>query len=376
MNLVSRVCLPEISRNRGVRRRRKKQKRERIRTCYYFLRRVAMKTLAAGLLLSAISMCCYTFWKSKWLDHEINRWKSYLQETRTRGTANFFRILETWHTTGIFFVETSERLEPSALEMCSIESAARTYYNKPVFFLMKGLSQINRWNASYKALTLLSTFKNIKILPLRFDDVFRHTPMLDWYQKINPDTEPYWIHQLSDACRQVLLWKFGGIYMDTDVISLRPIQEEDFLAAESEELCSSAVLGFRRFHTFLWDCMEDFVRNYDGKLWGQQGPMLYTRMSERLCPIPSIDVVRDIKCPQFVYLHQIRFYPIGYQSWKKFFELWDGNDTLFHHSYALHFWNHMNNEHMHVTAGSNTVAEHLFQQHCPLTYDRFVKNAR
>ncbi|KAJ1088987.1 hypothetical protein NDU88_002141, partial [Pleurodeles waltl] len=165
-----------------MRRRRKKQKREKIRTCYFVLRKAIMKTLAAGLLLSSISLCSYTFWKSKWLDHEINLWKSYLQETRTKGTANFFRILETWHTSGIFFVETSDRLAPSSLEMCSIESAARTYFSKPVFFLMKGLSRINRWNSSFKALTLLSSFKNIKILPLRFDDVFQHTPMLDWYQ--------------------------------------------------------------------------------------------------------------------------------------------------------------------------------------------------
>ncbi|XP_078521960.1 alpha-1,4-N-acetylglucosaminyltransferase-like [Lissotriton helveticus] len=277
---------------------------------------------------------------------------------------------------GIFFLETSERMVLPSLVACSIESAARMYPTRPVYFLMKGLSDDTsiQLNSDYRVIFLLSSMKNVHILPLRFEALFKDTPLQSWYLKVDSTKQRYWIHHVSDACRQALLWKYGGIYMDTDVISIKPIPVEDFLAAESHDLCSSAVLGFQLHHPFIWACMEDYVKNYNGEIWAQQGPLLYTRMAEKFCKRPNSELVGDAMCSNFSYLQPRRFFPIPYKKWLQFYEIWDTNDTTFNISYALHFWNYMNKEHKEVTAGSNTVAEHLFKQYCPLTYDIFVKN--
>ncbi|XP_069474141.1 alpha-1,4-N-acetylglucosaminyltransferase-like [Ambystoma mexicanum] len=280
------------------------------------------------------------------------------------------------HGPGIFFIETSDRMVLPSLVTCSIESAARTYPDRPVYFLMKGLREDTTISltSSYRAVSLLASLKNVHILPLRFEDLFQDTPLQSWHQKVNPAKQRYWTHHVSDACREVLLWKYGGIYMDTDVISIRQIPVEDFLAAESPTLCSSAVLGFRQHHPFLWECMEDYVKNYNGDIWIQQGPLLYTRVAAKFCEMPNFEKVGDAMCSSFSYLQPKRFFPISYDKWFHYFSVWDKNRDIFNNSYALHFWNYMNKEQRSVTAGSNTVAEYIFKKYCPATYDVFVKS--
>ncbi|XP_069476306.1 alpha-1,4-N-acetylglucosaminyltransferase-like [Ambystoma mexicanum] len=194
--------------------------------------------------------------------------------------------------------------------------------------------------------------------------------------KIDPSKQRYWTHHVSDACRAALVWKYGGIYMDTDVVSLRPVPVEDFLVAEDYQYCSSTVLGFRKHHPFLWDCMADYVTNYNGDKFGQQGPLLYTRMSAKLCKMPDFAKVGDAMCQNISYLQPKRFYPFLYTSWNIFYEKWENLESLesvFKLSYGLHFWNFLNKKHKEVTAGSNSLAEHLFKEKCPLTYYSLVK---
>ncbi|XP_030050251.1 alpha-1,4-N-acetylglucosaminyltransferase-like isoform X1 [Microcaecilia unicolor] len=275
---------------------------------------------------------------------------------------------------GIFMVETTEKLELSPLAACAIESAAQTYPDRSVYFFMKGLTKDMTITKSsfYKAIPLLSSIENVYILPLYFEDIFKDTPLDPWYQKVNPAKEKYWAHVSSDAFRLAMVWKYGGIYMDSDMISLRPIPKVDFLALEDPNFCNNAAFGFQRHYQFLWDCMEDFVKNYRGEIWGQQGPKLLTRMVERQCGMPVVKGTEDATCGNFSILNPQRFYPIPCSAWEKYFQVWNPSDT-FNSSYALHLWNYMNHNNKMVIAGSGSVAENLFKKHCPVTYDFIVK---
>lgn len=54
------------------------------------------------------------------------------------------------------------------------------------------------------------------------------------------------VEQHSDMLRLLTLWKFGGIYMDLDVVSLRPLPLIDFIGAEyPEDLLASGVIGMQ-----------------------------------------------------------------------------------------------------------------------------------
>ncbi|XP_074860353.1 alpha-1,4-N-acetylglucosaminyltransferase-like isoform X2 [Carettochelys insculpta] len=277
----------------------------------------------------------------------------------------------------IIFVETSDSLEPSPLASCSVESAARIYQDRPVFYFMKGPTANIRQdvNSAYPTFSLLSALENVYIIPFQLEILFQGTPLLRWYHQVKPDQEVYWRHVSSDACRYALLWKYGGIYMDTDVISLRPTSLENFLTAEDLNLIGSAIFGFSRHHPFLWDCMEDFVQNYNGADWGYQGPKLLTRRLKALCKLGDFHDVEDLRCQNILYLHPQRFYPLPYSEWWKYFEAWETNPD-FSNSFGLHLWNFMNKEHKTVVVGSNTLMENLYKTNCPTTYNVLIQGTK
>ncbi|KAM4821390.1 alpha-1,4-N-acetylglucosaminyltransferase [Thomomys bottae] len=271
----------------------------------------------------------------------------------------------------IVFIETSERIEPTSLVSCAVESAANVYPEQPVAFFMKGLSNTTQLvpNSSYPALSLLSTLDNVFFFPLDMKKLFEDTPLLPWYTRINTQKERFWLHVSSDASRLAIIWKYGGIYMDTDIISLRPIPEENFLAAQGPRSSSNGVFGFQPHHPFLWDCMENFVEHYNSHIWGNQGPLLMTRMLRVRCPLGDFQELADLRCLNLSFLHPQRFYPIPFREWRRYYQVWDPPDPSFQASYALHLWNFMNRqERKTVRLGSNTLVERLYRQHCPRTY--------
>ncbi|KAG8445550.1 hypothetical protein GDO86_010355 [Hymenochirus boettgeri] len=277
---------------------------------------------------------------------------------------------------GIMFIETTDRMNPPPLVLCAVESAARVYSDRPVVYFMKGLPDkhgVNEQSEAKKIFPTLSSFDNVYFFPLRLEDVFTGTPLLPWYKKVDPETESHWTHVSSDGCRLALIWKYGGIYMDTDIISMRPIPDVNFLAAQSSKFSSNGVFGLSTHHSFSWRCMEDFVQNFDGAVWGNQGPQLFTRVLEQLCEIPNFVSTEDIKCGNISFLNPQRFYPIPYPAWNQYYEVWDKVPT-FSDSYSLHLWNYMNQGQKMVVPGSNTLVDNLYKQYCPTFYDALKLN--
>ncbi|XP_062989301.1 alpha-1,4-N-acetylglucosaminyltransferase [Elgaria multicarinata webbii] len=277
----------------------------------------------------------------------------------------------------IVFLETTDHLQPRPLVLCSVESAARIYPERPVIFFMKGLGNntIADLKSCCPSLALLSAMKNVFLFPLQMDILFQDTPLLPWYLKVNATQEKNWVYIISDAIRLAVVWKYGGIYMDTDVISIRPIPVASFLAAQSSQFSSNGILGFQHRDKFLWDCMIDFVQHYNGNSWGNQGPYLVTRVLKRLCNLTNFENVIDQRCHNISFLHPIRFYPIPYPNWMAYYKVWDSRPE-FNDSYALHLWNYMNNQQKEVTIGSNTLVENLFKTYCPTTYRSLVQSAQ
>ncbi|XP_069830047.1 alpha-1,4-N-acetylglucosaminyltransferase-like [Dendropsophus ebraccatus] len=276
----------------------------------------------------------------------------------------------------ILFVETAGKMKQPSLTMCSIESAARAYPERSVVYFMQGLDDVitvGDVNKAQQHFPTLLPYKNIYFFPLRMDNLLAYTPLMAWYNKVNPNKERYWIHVKSDACRYALIWKYGGIYMDTDVISIRPIPEVNFLAAEDETYTGSSVFGLSPNHKLTWEFMENFVQNYQGERWGQQGPQLLTRIVRKYCGLPQFKSVDHMMCAKISYFHTERCFPIPCASWGKFYEEW--NKSLnFDNTYTFHLWNYANTKKKIMVPRTNTLLEHLYQQYCPSTYEAVLNN--
>ncbi|XP_078065389.1 lactosylceramide 4-alpha-galactosyltransferase-like [Mustelus asterias] len=277
---------------------------------------------------------------------------------------------------GIMFVQTSEELNPSALSMCAVESAARANPSKTVYYFMKGFNgNMSAYlEPQIKAMLLLSSIKNVFILPLNLVELFNNTRLANWYKEVNSDTESYWFHVLSDACRIALLWKFGGIYLDTDIISLKPLEFGNFICAQSENYANGAALGFSRSHSFTEMCIADYVENYNGEAWGHQGPDLITRMLKNWCGTNHLDDFLNKECNGILYMSSNWFYPIPYTDWERYFEKggWSKNtDDIkkeFSETNGVHIWNFLSHSHTVPIKGSQSLLEYFFSKYCPSTY--------
>ncbi|XP_051874901.1 lactosylceramide 4-alpha-galactosyltransferase-like [Pristis pectinata] len=276
---------------------------------------------------------------------------------------------------GIMFVETSNSLKPSELTVCAIESAARTNPGKHVYYFMKGfngnLSALKE--SSQKGIQLLFSFHNVTLLPLNLEELFTKTPLLDWYKKTDPEKEKYWVHVLSDACRIALLWKYGGIYLDTDVISLKPLEFINFTCEQSDNYANGAALGFSRNHSFIRDCMIDYVENYDGDRWGWQGPDLITRMLKKWCRSEKLNDFLNQKCQDVTFFPKDWFYPISYMNWKVYFQndTWKKNSSVednFANSRGVHIWNFLSGRQSNPIKETRSYMEYFFKNYCPTTY--------
>ncbi|KFO70586.1 Lactosylceramide 4-alpha-galactosyltransferase, partial [Cuculus canorus] len=273
----------------------------------------------------------------------------------------------------VFFVETSERTKPSYLFTCSVESAARMHPETRVVVLMKGLANGNASLPNHWGFSLLSCFPNVEFQPLDLPELFSGTPLAKWYSQSEHQKEPYFLPVLSDASRITIMWKFGGIYLDTDFIVLKNLKNlTNALGLQSQDVLNGAFLSFKPKHEFIQLCMQDFVENYDGWIWAHQGPHLLTRVFKKWCSISNIQ--HNISCKGVHALSPEAFYPIRWEDWKKLFEAISSSELhkLLKDTYAVHVWNKLSHgTRLEIT--SQALLAQLYSQSCPSTYEK-VKN--
>ncbi|XP_072331049.1 lactosylceramide 4-alpha-galactosyltransferase-like [Scyliorhinus torazame] len=279
---------------------------------------------------------------------------------------------------GIMFVQTSDERNPSELAMCAIESAAKMNPDQIVYYFMKGFN--GNFSAhkepQHKDILSLSSIKNVVIMPLNLEELFNNTRLAGWYKKVDYTKEMYWIHVLSDACRIALLWKYGGVYLDTDIISLKPLKLHNFsfICSQSKNYANGAALGFNHNHPFANMCITDYVESYNGEIWGHQGPDLITRMLKKWCNTDDLDMFLNKECKGIFYLSSNWFYPVPYTNWEKYFEKgrWDKDSyaiqSEFSKTNGVHIWNFLSNSHKDPIKGSRSLLDYFFSNYCPMTY--------
>lgn len=269
----------------------------------------------------------------------------------------------------IFFLETSDRTNPNFLFMCSVESAARAHPESRVMVLMKGLLGSNASLPRHLGLSLMGCFPNVQMRPLDLGELFRDTPLAAWYAAARRRWEPYLLPVLSDASRLALMWKFGGIYLDTDFIVLKDLRNlSNALGIQSRYVLNGAFLAFKRRHAFIALCMRDFVAHYNGWIWGHQGPQLLTRVFKKWCSIRSLS--ESHACHGVTTLPPEAFYPIPWQNWKKYFEDVSPEELprLFNATYAVHVWN-KKSQGTRFKATSRALLAQLHARYCPTTHE-------
>lgn len=156
--------------------------------------------------------------------------------------------------------------------------------------------------------------------------LFSATPAAQWYTHLSDGTgDPGCINlmqNLSNVMRLAALYKYGGIYLDTDVIVLKPMDGlRNVVGAQSHDVVTrrwtrlnNAVLVFHREHPVVMAFIKEFAETFHGSRWGWNGPYLVSRVIEK-------ELQTGPNCSSAVSVLPLQaFYPVNWVDIVRFFQ--------------------------------------------------------
>jgi mannosyltransferase OCH1-like enzyme len=138
--------------------------------------------------------------------------------------------------------------------------------------------------------------------------------------------------QQADIVRLELLQRIGGVYIDTDFVPLRPIEElveatDFFIASEDGHWLSTGIVGARPAHPFLTVLVDGIGPSILSRPGGppneQTGPKYVTAR--------YLDYSRDAAAPPIAIFPPALFYPYHFSEPEQ-------REGPFPEAYAVHEW--------------------------------------
>jgi Glycosyltransferase sugar-binding region containing DXD motif/Alpha 1,4-glycosyltransferase conserved region len=229
-------------------------------------------------------------------------------------TVDYFSTLNLRCIESIFYFHPTARIKLHSNVYYPIESTDSTTANMT--------SSRQRFASSIQALQDLGysieivAFSAAEVLDraVEMDQAMRTTSTLInataarvWSSRLDQwKAQKYWYSNEANLLRLCLLYTEGGIYLDTDVILVRPLaaMEQSFVAQNADVndgliLDNTMARDGKSFHNavmkflqagnpFLAAAIDDFVQNYNGTVWGNNGPRVFRRTSTThsswICP--------------------------------------------------------------------------------------------
>lgn len=152
---------------------------------------------------------------------------------------------------------------------CAIQSAAIHNPNRDIFVLFASPVAFN-WKEGDSFENLKSTSPIFKIFSLYPNIYLRNvnmttfavgTPIEELEKRGDVYASKFNVSHLSDVIRLVILYKYGGLYLDADFIILRNLDDiaSTFFATESVGLMSNGAIGFTQ-NGFGHDLLDTIMR--------------------------------------------------------------------------------------------------------------------
>ncbi|KAL6657777.1 hypothetical protein ACP70R_005557 [Stipagrostis hirtigluma subsp. patula] len=176
----------------------------------------------------------------------------------------------------------------------------------------------------------------------------------------------------SELVRLAALYKYGGIYLDSDIIVIKPLTSlQNSIGAVKEvsetSSFSGAVLAFEKQSPFLAECLKEFYSTYDDTLLQWNGAELMTRVISNL----SSNADENMRHLNMKLEPSVTFYPISSIDITRYFSEPDNMVERAHHdallsrimsdSTTFHLWNSITSA---LVPESNSLVEKILNHYC------------
>lgn len=251
----------------------------------------------------------------------------------------------------IFFIDSMRMRIPYAnslgvRQLCSIESAARSNPHLNVNVIL--ITPKESYDLQMKSqLAAVLSYSNVNFLSLNPVEFALETPYEIFMEKDELSKSVRPIEHSSDIFRLLLLWRYGGTYLDLDFIVTAQLDKINNYACDDGEgsIVANGLINLdQKFgKKFAKTLMNEQMKNWNGSLWGHNGPLLLTRVLSNLCNTTNIDKMVALgNCDGFHVLKKSICYPIPH-SFHKYFFTEQHTDQLLRRitdeTISVHFWN-------------------------------------
>ena len=204
---------------------------------------------------------------------------------------------------------------------------------------------------------------SITVQRYNLEELLEDSPAKSLIPKLKMDSKYLYSHE-SDLLRILILYQWGGVYMDTDVIIVRPLDSlMNAIGMEDKNYLNGAFMTFEKGNMYLKACLEEFARNYDQRSWGGNGRELLTRVWKRNGKSNDVQVVQ---------YHAIQMFPHSTIK-KQCFDETTGEDfdskmrIIRTEAYSVHVHSIISGEEgMYNKLKEGTICSHLFNEYCVL----------
>ncbi|KAK5643036.1 hypothetical protein RI129_009203 [Pyrocoelia pectoralis] len=242
-------------------------------------------------------------------------------------------------------------------QACAVESAAFNNPDFQTFLMYASPGSIKDDNTlSDRLLKILTNIVNVKVVRLNYAGLLNGNV----YTK--------------ERIQLLILYKYGGIYLDLDTVTIRSFNglALNFAVAESETHVNNAVIRSSikgSGHEFIKMCLKELKEYFRGDFWGYNGPVVVTKILKKMCEVNNIkDIMYKKKCSGFTVYPPEKFYPIFYENWRLYFEDARKKEKAYvmGNSYAIHVWNKLSKNT--VSNSSGSIYRYAAGKYCPQVY--------
>ncbi|XP_059469113.1 lactosylceramide 4-alpha-galactosyltransferase-like [Neocloeon triangulifer] len=273
----------------------------------------------------------------------------------------------------VFFIESSGTGVLSTRQLCTIESLQENnpevkivvLYVDPVKVVnLAGQSSLFKVLRNANGRVVLATVNATYIVEK--SGIFKTTA-----QKIFHVT-PYKTHHVSDILRLILIWKFGGFYMDTDLVIFKNLDKllsvENFLLSQVDDSIAPYFFGFRKNHPMLQKMMEtardEYLPHYYATVPNAMGSAI-----SRHFKVTVKEAIHRGKVDDVLVVNSTVFSPISLDEFVDLFR--DNNQQMIQKimgsSLGIHVWNYKSGE-TRIMINSSSPYSVLARDHCPRAY--------
>ncbi|XP_075261006.1 lactosylceramide 4-alpha-galactosyltransferase-like [Convolutriloba macropyga] len=296
----------------------------------------------------------------------------------------------------LFFLETSGKSYLSGRQACSVESAA-LYSGLPIKVIIRN----ENLDLSISATTchLYFNYTNVQFYTVNFTELFLDTPVAGIEERVDR-VVAHGITHYSDIGRQAIVYKYGGFYLDLDIVVIKKLTHlKNFYVlqysngASPDEFCeigegteigrsenwlNNAHFQFSKHHQFPWEFLQYVNKTYNPEVSDrrQAGPKVCGIVATRLynlsrrtnMKIPSDDKSREIQ-----FLPTFKFQPAGFREigpklYPKTPQKAEDWEKLFRCSYIVHFYSNKWGRQRVTGDPERDAYSYLGPTYCPLSF--------